>query len=50
MSELIIIDTIKGLKYICDEAIEETFYDEKNSTIRMTLNDWGKFVKKELER
>ena len=44
MPKIIIIN---GLKCIYDETVLETIYNEEDSTIRMTKNDWEKF-KKEL--
>ncbi len=44
MPKLIIIN---GWKCIYDETVLETTYNEENSIIRMTKNDWEEF-KKEL--
>ena len=49
MTEKPIYNIINGLKYVYDEAITKTTYDEKNSTIRMTKKDWKQF-KKEIGR
>lgn len=48
MAEKPIYNIVNGLKYVYDENIAKTTYDEENSTIRMTRKDWEKF-KKELE-
>ena len=45
MSLLIINNTTKNLKYICDETISETKYDGENNTIIMCKKDWEKFIK-----
>ena len=45
MPKIIIVN---GLKCIYDETVSETIYNEEDSTIRMTKNDWEKF-KKELK-
>lgn len=34
-----------GWKCIYDETVLETIYNEENSTIRMTKEDWEKFQK-----
>ena len=47
MTEKPIYNTVNGLKYVLDEDITKSTYDEENSTIRMTKKDWEKF-KKEL--
>lgn len=39
---------VNELKCIYDETVLETTYNEEDSTIRMTKNDWEKF-KKELK-
>ena len=46
MPKIIIVN---GLKYIYDETVLETTYNEKDSTIRMTKNDWEKFKKELIE-
>ena len=45
MPKIIIVN---GLKCIYDETVLETIYNEEDSTIRMTKNDWENF-KKELK-
>ena len=45
MTEKPIYNVVNGLKYIYDETVSETTYDEENSTIRMTEKDWEKFKK-----
>lgn len=49
MTEKPIYNILNGLKYIYDETVTKTTYDEKNSTIRMTKKDWEKF-KKEIKQ
>ena len=44
-SEKPIYNLVNGLKYIYDETVEKTTYDEKESTIRMTKKDWEYFKK-----
>ena len=46
MGLLIIRNTVNNLKYICDETISETLYDEESSTIIMCKKDWEKFKDK----
>lgn len=36
---------VNGLKCIYDETVLETTYNEEDSTIRMTKNDWEKLKK-----
>ncbi len=48
MTEKPIYNIVNRLKYILDETVTKTTYDEENSTIRMTLKDWEQF-KKELK-
>ena len=48
MSEKPIYNIINGLKYVYDETVAKTTYDEENSTIRMTKEDWIQF-KEELK-
>ena len=45
MTEKPIYNVVNGLKYICDETVSKTTYDEENSTIRMAKKDWEQFVK-----
>lgn len=45
MTEKAIYNFMNGLKYIYDDNIEKSTYDEENSTIRMTKKDWEKFKK-----
>ena len=45
MPKIIIIN---GLKCIYDKTVSETTYNEEDSIIRMTKNDWDNF-KKELK-
>ena len=45
MTEKPIYNVVNGLKYICDETVSKTTYDEENSTIRMTRSDWEEFKK-----
>ena len=47
MTEKPIYNVVNGLKYVCDETLTKSTYDEENSTIRMTRKDWKQF-KKEL--
>ena len=47
MTEKTIYNVVNGLKYVYDETVSKTTYDEENSTIRMTWKCWKKF-KKEL--
>ena len=47
MTEKPIFNTVNSLKYVLDEDITKSTYDEENSTIRMCKKDWEKF-KKEL--
>ena len=47
MTEKAIYNVVNGLKYVYDETVTKTIYDEENSIIRMTEKDWKKF-KKEL--
>lgn len=49
MTDKPIYNLINGLKYIYDETVTTTTYDEENSTIRMIKKDWEKF-KKESEQ
>ena len=45
MGLLIIHNTVNNLKYICDETISETQYDEESNTIIMCKKDWEKYIK-----
>lgn len=45
MTEKPIYNVVNGLKYIYDETVTKTTYDEENSTIRMTLKDWNRLKK-----
>ena len=44
MGLLIINNTTNNLKYVCDETISETLYDEGSNTIIMCKNDWENFI------
>lgn len=45
MTEKPIYNVVNGLKYIYDKTVTKTTYDEENSTIRMTLEDWNQLKK-----
>jgi len=45
MTEKPIYNVVNGLRYILDETVTKTTYDEKESTIRMTRKDWEQFKK-----
>ena len=45
MGLLIIHNTVNNLKYVCDETISETQYDEESNTIIMCKNVWENFIK-----
>lgn len=40
------IIVVNGLKYIRDENVVETVYYSEDNTVRMTNEDWIKFIKK----
>lgn len=44
MGLLIIHNKVNNLKYVCDETISKTQYDEEGNTIIMCKKDWEKFI------
>ena len=49
MTEKPIYNVVNILKYVYDETVTKTFYDEENSIVRMTKKDWEQF-KKEISK